>query len=261
MSLHTLPLTVQRGARRVLDVPALQLAPGLVHAVLGPNGAGKSTLLHALAGLLPPMASKVRLDGRPLTAWPPEALARQRALLSQSHVVPFDFLVDDIVQMGRYPHRRHPHPDETLLPRQLLGRTGAAHLLGRHHATLSGGEQARVQLARVLAQIARHAGSTGHRWLLLDEPTAALDLAHQLAVGKLLRELAAEGVGIVVVLHDLNLALSCADRVLVLQDGQLVCQGACEAVLQADLVKRVWGVHCTPLSGAGPRALRWLAFS
>lgn len=271
MDLSANDLVVQHGSRRTLALPHLHLACGQVHALLGPNGAGKSTLMSCLAGLDPRTCQQVSLGGRPLSAWDAMALARQRGLLTQAHQVPFDFSVRDIVQMGRYPHADQPHPRETALVDECLQQAGAHHLLDRFYDQLSGGEKARVQLARVLAQITAHPDDTTPRWLLLDEPTAALDLAHQHGVMRLLRELAAQGTGVVVVLHDINLANAYADQVVILREGRLVAMGRCETVLEPALVQRVWGVTChrlldTPTDAAARTAPAawsrgWLAFS
>lgn len=264
MTLSAHDLQVRHGERRVLDVAHLSLAPGQVHALLGPNGAGKSTLLHALSGLERSCARRVHLHGRPLSEWDTLALARQRALMSQELQVPFDFSARDIVRMGRFPHSDCPHPDEPKLVERCLDTVGALHLIDRLHQGLSGGEKARVQLARVLAQVTPRPGDTPEhtsaRWLLLDEPTAALDLAHQHSVMRLLRQLAAQGFGIVVVLHDLNLAQAYADQALVLRDGRLDTLGRCDDVLQPKLIQRIWGVLCEKLQRPG-QAGSWLALS
>ncbi len=256
-------LQVRRGARTLLQVDSLAFAPGLVHAVLGPNGAGKSTLLSALAGLDAGSCAAVSLHGRRLADWPAHALARTRALLPQDHAVPPGHSAREVVELGRYPHRRRPHPDEPRLAPAALQRTGVAELAQRRYESLSGGERARVQLARVLAQLQPHPqDAAAARWLLLDEPTAALDLSHQHLVMRLLRELAAEGLGLVVVLHDLNLALRYADRVAVVAAGRVDSAGPCDAVLQPARIERVWGVRCAPVHDAGAaQTVRQFVFS
>lgn len=262
MELHAKHLRVEHGGRTVLDVPGLRLQAGRVHALLGPNGAGKSTLLNAMAGLNPALSHAVTLGDRPLSNWPPQELARQRALFSQEHTVPFDFSVHDIVEMGRFPHVGCPHPREAHLMSESLARTEAAHLAGRLLATLSGGEKARVHLARVLAQITALPDDQRPRWLFLDEPTAALDLAHQQGVMRLLSTLASQGCGVVVVLHDMNLANSHADQIVVLARGRIVRVGTSSEVLQPPLIREVWGVACErvqlPFPPLGQR--EWLTF-
>lgn len=265
MSLSARHLMLSKSGRTLLDVPQLDLSAGQVHALLGPNGAGKSTLLSALAGLERSTALQVMLQGRPLSQWDTLALARQRALMTQDHQVPFDFEVEDIVRMGRYPHSDHPHPREHTLMDLCLEQAGALSLKGRRHDSLSGGEKARVQLARALAQVHARPSDTSPRWLLLDEPTAALDLAHQHAVMRLLQRLAAQGMGVLVVLHDINLASAYADQVLVMHEGRIDTSGHCAQVLQPPLVQRIWGVMCERLTRPDtPPASNergWLAFS
>ena len=267
MDLCANDLTVHHGRRCTLAIPHLSLRPGQVHALLGPNGAGKSTLMGCLAGLDRRASAQVHLGPRPLSQWDAMDLARHRGLLSQEHQVPFDFSVRDIVQMGRYPHADRPHPNEARLVDECLQRAGADHLLDRLYEQLSGGEKARVQFARVLAQITAHPDDDATRWMLLDEPTAALDLAHQHHLMRLLRALAAQGLGVVVVLHDINLANAYADQVVVLKEGRIRALGRCEEVLRPALVQDVWGVACRRLHDAAPShgqangwPHNWLAF-
>ena len=257
MTLTLQPLQLNRSGRCILDVPALTLAAGNVHALLGPNGAGKSTLLSVLAGLEAGAQAHVSLDARLLANWDSRELARRRALLTQAHHVPFDFVVSDIVGMGRYPHAVCPHPQEAGLVAQSLALVEASHLQDRRYETLSGGEKARVQVARVLAQITPLPGDEQARWLLLDEPTAALDLAHQHSLMRLLTRLAREqGLGVLVVLHDLNLADAYADQVLVLLAGRVHAAGRTDQVLQPEVIQRVWGLPCKRLQALPGSALQ-----
>ncbi|MBA4110236.1 MAG: heme ABC transporter ATP-binding protein [Leptothrix sp. (in: Bacteria)] len=261
MSLTAEDLRLVKSQRTLLDIPRLSLAAGRLHALLGPNGAGKSTLLGALAGLEHSVLRQVRLLGQPLSHWDTLDLARARALLPQDNPVPFDFNVRDIVHMGRYPHRDQPHPREAQLVDDALQMAGALHLVHQRYELLSGGEKARVHLARVLAQVWAHPDHPMERWLLLDEPTAALDLAHQHTVMRLLRELTRQGVGVIAVLHDINLAGAYADQVLVMSQGRIDTMGDCEQVLQPSLVERVWGVVCESLPRRDQAGRGWLAFS
>lgn len=261
MSLTAEDLRLVKNQRTLLDIPRLSLAAGRLHALLGPNGAGKSTLLGALAGLEHSVLRQVRLLGQPLSHWDTLDLARARALLPQDNPVPFDFNVRDIVHMGRYPHRGQPHPREAQLVDDALQMAGALHLVHQRYELLSGGEKARVHLARVLAQVWAHPDHPMERWLLLDEPTAALDLAHQHTVMRLLRELTRQGVGVIAVLHDINLAGAYADQVLVMSQGRIDTMGDCEQVLQPSLVERVWGVVCESLPRRDRAGRGWLAFS
>lgn len=251
-SLRAEGLGLQLGRGLCLRGLDVQVQAGRVTALLGPNGAGKSTLLSLLAGQRRPAQGRVCLGGRPLAQWPAPLLARVRALMPQHHPVAFDFAVRDIVALGRYPHRLQPSAQESAIVPAAMRLTGVAHLADRAYASLSGGEQARCQLARVLAQlwepVRNPQGQPAPRWLLLDEPTAALDWAHQMHVLDTVRHWAhAQGVGVVAVLHDLNLALRYADHAVVLAQGQIVRQGPCAATLNPELVRQVWQVDCQRL--------------
>lgn len=240
---------VQAGGRTLLAQVSLHLRAGCFTAVLGPNGAGKSTLLSVLSGQRRPNAGEVLLDGRALQRLGADQLALRRAMMPQESTVAFDFTAREVVALGRFPHRHAPHPDEESIIDEAMARTDVSALAERVHNTLSGGEKARVHLARVFAQLwfARTDGAV--RWLLLDEPTAALDLAHQHAAMCLLRERAAEGLGVVAVLHDLNLALRYADEVVVVRAGHPVRQGPATALLQAPLIEEVWQTRCQAVVG------------
>jgi iron complex transport system ATP-binding protein len=240
-------IRVRYGAAEVLKGPSLAVAPGEVVAVLGPNGAGKSTLLAVLAGTLRPQRGAAALEGRALAEWSPRALALRRAVLPQQSELAFGFSVLEVVLLGRSPHAGTSTRDADLaVAEACLAEAEVAHLAGRVYTTLSGGERQRVQLARVLAQIGfpdvgfpDAAGGAG-RYLLLDEPTASLDLAHQHATLRTARRAAARGIGVLAILHDLNLAALYADRLVVLSRGTLAAAGAPEAVLTEALVREVF---------------------
>jgi iron complex transport system ATP-binding protein len=248
--------------RTLLQGASAQFMAGQVTAVLGPNGAGKSTLMSLLTGQRQPASGQVCLGGRPLAAYAPSELARIRASVAQETQVAFEFTVREVVELGRYPHRRHPSRSDADIPLQAMQVTAVEHLQHRVLNTLSGGEKARVHLARALAQVWEPvtdiSGATPARWLLLDEPTAALDLQHQHRVLQLVRAWAtAQGVGVVAVLHDLNLALRYSDRCVVLQGGRVVGSGATADVLTPSCIEKVWSVVAHPVAtqvGApGPR--------
>ncbi|WP_394789304.1 heme ABC transporter ATP-binding protein [Rhodoferax sp.] len=233
------------GGATLLQSVSARFAAGKFSAILGPNGAGKSTLLSLLCGQRKPSKGRVLLEGQALDTYPPLLMARRRALLPQDLSVAFDYTVQDVVELGRYPHRQQPSREEAEIVQRAMQATGVQALAHRVLNTLSGGERARAQLARVLAQIWEPAdGQKGQsRWLLLDEPTAALDVHHQHTVLRLARSWAhAHGVGVVAVLHDLNLELRYADQVLLLQDGRVQAEGAPTQVLDAATVRRIWQV-------------------
>jgi iron complex transport system ATP-binding protein len=251
MALACAGVEVRIGDKTLLPNASVQLAAGRVTAILGPNGAGKSTLLSVLAGQRVPTQGRVTLDGRPLEAHGMPALALRRALMPQESAVAFDFTAQEIVALGRYPHRRAPGRDEDAIIEEAMSLTDVSALAPRILNTLSGGEKARAHMARALAQLWHPRPDGASRWLLLDEPTAALDLAHQHAAMRLLRAWAARGVGVVAVLHDLNLARRYADEVVVLggASGRPI-QGPTAEVLEPTLIEAVWRTPCQPVTSA-----------
>ncbi|MCQ4162954.1 heme ABC transporter ATP-binding protein [Roseomonas sp. GC11] len=238
--------TLRRAGRALVEDVSLALQPGEVLALAGPNGAGKSTLLKLFSGEHRPDAGEVRLEGRALAAWAPLALARRRAVVSQSVALSFPLRAAEVAALGRLPWHGTPamRQDRAAVARA-LARAGVAHLAGQPYARLSGGEQQRVQIARALAQME---GMPGPAALLLDEPTASLDPGHRAALLRLLRALAAEGVAVLIVLHDLNEARFVADRVALLAGGRLLAAGAPEAVLEPGALGDLYGV---PFRDAG----------
>ncbi|WP_217164089.1 heme ABC transporter ATP-binding protein [Streptomyces sp. AC512_CC834] len=226
-------LCVHLGGRPVLDGVDVTVRAGEVLALVGPNGAGKSTLLGALAADVPAVEGVVRVHGRPVTEWPAPELALRRAVLPQSASLSFPFAVEEVVRMGRAPWAGGDLADEDdAAVAEAMARTEVTGFAGRPFSALSGGERARVALARVLAQRAP--------LLLLDEPTAALDLRHQELVLRLCRERARAGDAVVVVLHDLALAAAYADRVAILRSGRIAAEGAPAEVFAEGLLSEVY---------------------
>jgi iron complex transport system ATP-binding protein len=221
------------GGHTIVEGVDLDVVAGEVLVLVGPNGAGKSTLLAILAGDLDPSGGTVLLDEQPLTAWSHAELAMRRAVLTQQTTVTFPFSVLDVVRMGRAPWARTPAEaadDEVVA--DALAATDATHLAHRRFPTLSGGERARAALARVLAQASPV--------ILLDEPTAALDVRHQELVLEVARRRASAGAAVVVVLHDLGLTAAHADRVAVLAGGRLAAIGAPAEVLTSARLSAVY---------------------
>ena len=229
-------VSYQTGSHRIINDVSLDVNYGEVLALVGPNGAGKSTLLGLLAGDLHPTAGAVSLEGRDLADWDAKELARIRAVLLQSNQVAFSFTARDVIDMGRAPWigtAESAADDEAIT--QAIDLTDVGHLTGRTFPTLSGGEKARVSLARVIAQRTRI--------VMLDEPTAALDLRHQEDVLTTARTIAAEGRAVIVVLHDLSLSAAYADRVAILDKGQLAAAGHPAEVLTAQRVRDIYGIQ------------------
>jgi iron complex transport system ATP-binding protein len=243
--------------RCVIEAMNLDLKPNEVLAILGPNGAGKTTLLRLLARELSPTSGVISLDGRTLESLSSIELARRRAVLPQSESLRFAFLSHQVVSLGRYPWGGGAGAADTEIVAFAMRAVGVEALALRPYTQLSAGERSRVQLARVLAQIWR-SSETEDRYLLLDEPTANLDLAHQHDVLATVRDFAATGVGIVMILHDLNLAYQYADRVLLLRSGRVEATGTPADVLDGETIRRVFDVDVDFLDG-GPSSRPWIA--
>ncbi|WP_201260895.1 heme ABC transporter ATP-binding protein [Embleya scabrispora] len=227
-------VTFTIGGRNLVDGVSLTVRHGEIVAVLGPNGAGKSTLLGLLTGDLTPHHGTVRIAGRPVPDYAQRELALRRGVLPQSVTLSFPFTVDEVVRMGRAPHAGLPSEEsEDTIVARCLAETDVAHLADRTYPSLSGGERARVSLARVLAQ--------GAPVLFLDEPTAALDLKHTEDVLRLARARARLGDAVVIVLHDLNLAAAYADRIALLAGGRLVACGVPDEVCTAPVLSDLYG--------------------
>ena len=221
--------------RTLVSKVAVDLGAGEMLAIVGPNGAGKSTLCALLAGDLPPMEGEVEVCGRAVRSTKPAALARLLSMLSQHTPLRFPFTAREVALMGRHPHvSRWKSPTEIdfALAEGAMQSTQVLHLAERLYPTHSGGEQRRVSLARVLAQ--------GAPSVLLDEPTADLDIGHQQLIMSLCRQLANDGRAVLAVLHDLNLAGAYADRVMVMSEGAVAAVGRPEEVLCPDLLSAVF---------------------
>lgn len=223
----------------VLDRVSLAVERGAVVGLLGPNGSGKTTLIRLLAGLLTPSSGTISLGGRPIGQLSRREVARRLALVPQDTHTTFDYSVLDMVLMGRYAHLPPfalEGVDDIAIAREALAATGTGALEQRVFSTLSGGERQRVVIASALAQATDA--------LLLDEPTASLDIAYQLEISALLRRVNRDrGVTIVLSTHDLNLAASVCDRVVLLNKGQIVADGPTGETLTPDRVAHTYGVH------------------
>lgn len=237
MYLSAQQITCGYGARPVLQDLSLHVAGGEFLAVVGPNGCGKSTLVKAISRGLRPSAGRVLLEDRDIWTLKPRDLARQMAVVAQETGIEFEFTAQEVVAMGRLPHaarfRRETEADERAV-RAAMAATSTAHLKDRLVTGLSGGERQRVMVARALAQ--------EPRLLILDEPTAHLDIAHQVELLDLTRRLNRErGLTVIAVLHDLNLAAQYAGRLLMMKDGRRYAEGAPAEVVNEANVAAVYG--------------------
>jgi iron complex transport system ATP-binding protein len=246
-------LTVAVGGRTLIRNVDMAIAPGRLVAVIGPNGAGKSTLLRALAGERQPASGSVSLHGRNVFALAAGELARWRAVLAQTVTVTFPFSVSEIARLGA-----RATTDAATLDALVTRALAAVHMADaaeRPITQLSGGEQQRVHLARVLVQLWAQPDDGDARYLLLDEPTAHLDPAHQVLAATLARAHAMAGGGVLAVLHDVNLAAGIADEIIVMQSGSLVAHGRPSEILDEHLLADVFGIPFLAIGENGRRVL------
>ncbi|MEM9446482.1 MAG: heme ABC transporter ATP-binding protein [Verrucomicrobiota bacterium] len=235
-------ISVSKGQTEILHEINLSVKPGALTAVLGPNGAGKSTLLEALTGECEPTKGEIHLAGKPLEDWNPLSLSKMRAVLTQSPDINFPFTVLEVVLMGRSPHYTWIENEQDFqIAQEALKSVDMASFAERSFPTLSGGEKQRVQLARVLAQI-WDASENGCRYLLLDEPTSSLDIAHQHLVLKLAKQYAKDQVAVFAILHDINQATQYADHLLFLKNGEQVAVGPPEDIISKEVIEHVYGI-------------------
>lgn len=257
-------LSLRRGSKTILRNLSLHVRPGEIVALLGRNGAGKSTLLKTLSGEFHGklqnsdalLSGDISLNGVPLARMTPQQLATARAVLPQSVQFSFPFTAMEIALLGRYPHGGGRSRGDRLIAMEALALAGAAALAERDVTTLSGGELARVQFARVLAQLRPQHGDEGAppgpRYLLLDEPTAALDLAHQHHLLGTLRQLAKEWhIGVLAIMHDPNLAARYADQLAWLADGALLVQDTPALSMTPHVVRACLGIDVEVIRQSG----------
>jgi iron complex transport system ATP-binding protein len=219
---------------------SLEVEAGAVTAIVGPNGAGKSSLLKVLTGEITATRGDVYLNQRELTHWPLLDRAQMLAVLPQHTLLNFPFTADEVVGLGRIPHQTGVTKDNQIIT-QALDLVDASYLQKRFYTQMSGGEKQRVQLARMLAQIWQPSDH-GEQFLVLDEPTSAFDLSHQQLTLDIVRQLAERGVGVLMVVHDLNLAARCADNLVVFDGGVIAAQGKPKDILSEQLIDKVFGV-------------------
>ncbi len=240
--LEAIGVGVEIGAATLLDRVDLRIQSGEMVAIVGPNGAGKSTLLRALSSDLRPTHGQVQLGGRDIKVYGPAELALRRAMLSQHVSVSFPFTVEEIVRMGR---GSQAIAASQALVDAAIDEVGLQDFRHRELPTLSGGEQQRAHFARVLVQLACGEAVHGPGVLLLDEPTSSLDLKHQIALVEIAHKRAKGGTAVIAVLHDLNLAVRFADRIVVMRHGAIAAEGTPVDTITSEVVRSVFEIDVT----------------
>ncbi|MEM6602343.1 MAG: ATP-binding cassette domain-containing protein, partial [Verrucomicrobiota bacterium] len=241
-----------RQGKKILAGVDVELQAGQILAVIGPNGAGKSTLFKLLSGEHEPARGEVLLHGKQLDTYLKQDLAQIRVAMNQQFLIPFPLRVCEVAMMGRAPFFGWKEaPRDCQVVDQALERIDMSEFRDRDYTSLSGGEKQRTQLARALAQLEGTDGKLENKLLLLDEPSSALDLRHSHDVLKICREVADRGAAVLLIIHDINMALAHADEVLVLSDGRPRACGKVEEVLTESLVEEVFGVASRHLQPKG----------
>ncbi|ESZ72766.1 iron ABC transporter [Mesorhizobium sp. L103C119B0] len=233
-------VSVAMGGKRIVANVDFVARPGEIAAIVGPNGSGKTTFLKALSGDLA-FTGTVAVNGRDLSEMKPVEAATVRAVLPQTATLSFPFTVHEVVRLGLIGGRSGVLPGEDdRLPERALARVDLDGFAGRFYQELSGGEQQRVQLARVLCQVWAPVLDGKPRYLYLDEPVSSLDIKHQLIIMNIARDFARRGGGVIAILHDLNLTAMYADRIFVMHRGRLAADGSPQEVLSDDLIEKVF---------------------
>ncbi len=227
------------GKKQILENVSFEAKPGEIMAIIGANGAGKSTLLKLLCNEMLHSAGQIRFNEKDLDDYPLKELARKRAVLTQHNTLSLSFTVKELVLMGRYPHfDGQPTEHDIQMVIEAMQATGVTMMAGRTYETLSGGEQQRVQLARVIAQIQ----DVPNGWLFLDEPTNGLDILHQQQLLIQARDMADRGYGVICILHDINLAAAYADQIMILKQGKVQALGNPEEVVTCENLHDAFGI-------------------
>ncbi|WP_455481100.1 heme ABC transporter ATP-binding protein [Bartonella sp. B12(2025)] len=244
-------ICVQRGKKQVLNHINLQAKSGYLTIIIGPNGSGKSTFIKALSGEIS-YSGKMTLNGYDISQTKTYEMAKMRAVLPQSTMLAFPFLVHEVVGLGLSVNQFTIAKIELQnLTQKALERVGLSDYSDRYYHQLSGGEQARVQLARVLCQIWEPVYHGTPRWMILDEPIANLDIQHQIVVMNIAKSFAYCGGGVLAVLHDLNLAAHYADKMILLKQGEIYCEGSASTVLTTQNLRDVY--HCSLIVSELPK--------
>jgi iron complex transport system ATP-binding protein len=241
MALEAQNITINVGSKTIVDSASVTIESGYITVLVGPNGAGKSTLLGGLSGHSALSGGRAIIAGKDLAQLTPEQLCNQRAVMLQSDNIVFDFTVDDVIRMGLVWQFEESDIEQSDVIYDLASKCEIEHLLSRSILTLSGGEKQRVHFCRCLVQVLGKHGSDTPKYLLLDEPTSSQDIANELRVLKLLKEMAAQReIGVFLIVHDLNLAAHFGDVFYIMKNGRLVANGERDAVMTEDILSSVY---------------------
>ena len=233
------------GHKQILAGISAEFVPGEFNMILGPNGSGKSTFLKIFSGEIRNYQGSVLYNGRNILEQQKEVMARYRAVMSQQPDLSFPLMVEEVVMMGRYPHFKfNPTKKDEAICRQVIQRMNLQSFANRNYLTLSGGEKQRVQFARVLVQIWDEP-PTGNRFLFLDEPLNNLDISYQQEFLQAARELVEQNTVLIAIMHDINMAIQYADKLLFLQEGRLVAHGRPKEIISEALIREVFHVSAT----------------
>jgi len=232
------------GRKDIIKNISTQFLPGEFTMILGPNGSGKSTFLKVFSGEIKPQHGHINYDDTDLSKLKKDVLAKFRAVMSQLPELAFPLTVHEVVMMGRYPHFTfNPGTKDESICNEVIAQMKLESLIDRNYLTLSGGEKQRVQFARVLAQIWETDKTAGTRYLFLDEPLTNLDINYQQEFLKVAKGLLNDKTVLVAVMHDINLAVQYADKIIFLKDGEIAASGKPSEVLTTELINQVFGVH------------------
>ena len=241
MALEAQNITINVGSKTIVNSASLTIESGYITVLVGPNGAGKSTLLGGLSGHSALSGGRAIIAGTDLAQLTPEQLCNQRAVMLQSDNIVFDFTVDDVIRMALVWQFEESDIEQSDIIYDLASKCEIEHLLRRTILTLSGGEKQRVHFCRCLVQVLGKHGSDTPKYLLLDEPTSSQDIANELRVLKLLKEMAAQReIGVFLIVHDLNLAAHFGDVFYIMKNGRLVANGERDAVMTEDILSSVY---------------------
>ena len=243
MSIKSNGIDISLGGRKILNNISVEISIGEITSVIGPNGAGKSTLLKALAGDINPDMGSIFYDNKDLIDINIQERAFTRSVMSQLQPIAFDFSVREIIEMGWINRGESNYAQEfENAVMEIVLKCGVENLIHRNFNTLSGGEQRRIHFARTLLQLWRPSDAKDPKYLLLDEPTANLDLTYEVKMLNIIKEVANEGSGIMLVLHDLNLAAKYSDKIVLLSDGKIIKTGSPKDVFKAEILSEIYDI-------------------